>query len=117
MLKSILAMTAFAFATSAPVVVRAQSDMTTGLSHDQSVVGEGIAQEKLPAFRKYVIGERIPNHSIPERIIVGTILPDAGVTFYDIPQTYGATPYRYTVVNGRTVLVDPRTRRIVQIVE
>jgi hypothetical protein len=25
--------------------------------------------------------------------------------------------YRYTVVNGRTVLVEPRTRRIVEIVE
>ena len=28
---------------------------------------------------------------------------------------YGVTSYRYTVVNGRTVLVEPRTRRIVQI--
>jgi Protein of unknown function (DUF1236) len=28
----------------------------------------------------------------------------------------GSTPYRYTVVN-RTVLVEPRTRRIVQVIE
>jgi len=27
------------------------------------------------------------------------------------------TPYRYTVVNDRTVLVNPRTRRVMQIVE
>ena len=52
-----------------------------------------------------------------ERVIVGTVLPEDGVTFYDVPQTYGATPYRYTVVNGRTVLVEPRSRRIVQIIE
>ena len=39
------------------------------------------------------------------------------MTFYDVPQSYGVTSYRYTVVNGRTVLVEPRTRRIVQIVE
>ena len=40
-----------------------------------------------------------------------------GVTYYDVPQTYGMTPYRYTVVNGQTVLVEPRSRRIVQVVD
>jgi hypothetical protein len=40
-----------------------------------------------------------------------------GVTYYDVPHEYGAPDYRYTVVNGRTVLVDPRTHRIVEIVE
>jgi Protein of unknown function (DUF1236) len=34
-----------------------------------------------------------------------------------VPQTYAVTPYRYTVVNGQTVLVDPRSRRIVQVIE
>ena len=47
----------------------------------------------------------------------GTVLPDVGVTYYDVPQQYSATPYRYTVVNDRTVLVNPRTRRIMQVVE
>src|SRR6266851_2877368 len=50
-------------------------------------------------------------------VIVGGVLPEAGITYYDVPQTYGPTPYRYTVVNGRTVLVEPRSRRIVQVVE
>ncbi|MBA4036550.1 MAG: hypothetical protein C0480_18325, partial [Bradyrhizobium sp.] len=31
--------------------------------------------------------------------------------------TFGATPYRYTVVNGQTILVEPRSRRIVQVVD
>jgi hypothetical protein len=39
------------------------------------------------------------------------------VTYYDVPQEYGASEYRYTVVNGRTVLVEPGSRRIVEIVE
>jgi hypothetical protein len=30
---------------------------------------------------------------------------------------YGVTKYRYTVVNDRTVLVDPGTHRIVQVIE
>jgi hypothetical protein len=44
-------------------------------------------------------------------------LPEAGVTYYDVPQEYGVREYRYTVVNDRPVLVDPRTRRIVEVVE
>jgi hypothetical protein len=50
-------------------------------------------------------------------VIVGAVLPETGVTYYDVPQTFGATPYRYTVVNGQTVLVEPRSRRIVQLVD
>ena len=118
MRKSILAMTAIAFTMNAPIAAQAQSDeVTTGVARGGSVVVEGIDQEQLPAFREYVIRERIPNYSVPERVIVGTVLPEDGVIFYDVPQTYGVTSYRYTVVNGRTVLVEPRTRRIVQIVE
>ena len=30
---------------------------------------------------------------------------------------YGVTKYRYTVVNDRTVLVDPATHKVIQIVE
>jgi hypothetical protein len=30
-----------------------------------------------------------------------------------VPPEYGVRDHRYTVVNGRTVLVEPRTRRIV----
>jgi hypothetical protein len=44
-------------------------------------------------------------------------LPEAGVTYYDVPQEYGVRDYRYTIVNDRPVLVDPRTRRIVEVVE
>ena len=120
MRKSILAITAIAFAISAPIAAQAQSEqreMTTGLARGGTIVVEGIEQEQLPAFREYVIRERIPNYSVPERVIVGTVLPEDGVIFYDVPQTYGVTSYRYTVVNGRTVLVEPRTRRIVQVIE
>ena len=95
---------------------RAQSGVVGG----NTVVideNEGIVAEQRPAFREYVVRERVPNYTIPDRVVVGAVLPEAGVTYYDVPQTYGATPYRYTVVNGQTVLVEPRTRRIVQVVD
>jgi len=104
-----------------PMAAKAQSQMTTGAARgDTVIVNEGvpgIANEQLPAFREYVVRERVPNYTIQDRVIVGIVLPETGVTYYDVPQSFGATPYRYTVVNGRTVLVEPRTRRIVQVVE
>jgi uncharacterized protein DUF1236 len=102
-----------------PVAAQAQS-YTTGVVRGGVVVEDdapGIAIERRPAFREYVIRERVPNYAIPDRVVVGAVLPETGVTYYDVPESYGATPYRYTVVNGTTVLVEPRTRRIVQIVE
>ena len=83
------------------------------------VVGEhqGIAPGQRPAFREYIVRERVPDYTISERVVVGTVLPETGVTYYDVPQTFGTTPYRYTVVNGQTILVEPRSRRIVQVVD
>ena len=43
--------------------------------------------------------------------------PGRGVTYYDVPSEYGVHGYRYTVVNDRTVLVDPATGRIVEVID
>ncbi len=115
----ILAIAAIAGAISGPIAAQAQSD-TVGIVRGGSVVindDEGIAVDQRPAFREYIVRERVPNYTIPDRVIVGGVLPETGVTYYDVPQTFGVTPYRYTVVNGRTILVEPRSRRIVQVVE
>jgi hypothetical protein len=116
----LLVIAAIAGAISTPIAARAQSEITTGVVRGGAVIiddDEGIAIERRPAFREYIVRERVPNYSIPEEVIVGGVLPETGVTYYDVPQTFGVTPYRYTVVNGQTVLVEPRTRRIVQVVE
>ena len=104
--------------SAAPIAAQAQS--TVGVVGGSTVVVDrmaDIAVEQRPAFREYVVRERVPTYTIPDRVVVGTVLPEAGVTFYDVPQRFGATPYRYTVVNGETVLVEPRTRRIVQVID
>ena len=49
---------------------------------------DGIAVEQRPAFREYVVRERVPTYTIPDRVIVGGVLPEAGITYYDVPQTY-----------------------------
>jgi hypothetical protein len=117
----ILAIAAIVGAISAPIAAQAQqSEITTGVARGGSVIvndAEGIAVDQRPAFREYIVRERMPNYTVPDRVIVGGVLPEVGVTYYDVPQTYGVTPYRYTVVNGQTVLVEPRSRRIVQVIE
>ena len=107
-------------AIGAPIAAQAQSEITTGAARGNTVViteSDGIGPDQRPAFREYVIREKVPTFTMPERVIVGGVLPEAGITYYDVPQTYGQTTYRYTVVNGQTVLVEPRTRRIVQVVD
>jgi hypothetical protein len=113
----ILAIAAIATAIGAPIAAQAQG--TVGVVRGDSVVVDsgGIAVEQRPAFREYVVRERVPTYTIPDRVIVGGVLPEAGITYYDVPQTYGPTTYRYTVVNGQTVLVEPRTRRVVQVID
>jgi Protein of unknown function (DUF1236) len=117
----ILAIAVIAGALTAPIAAQAQSDtvgvvrgsgVTTGVVVDDV---DGIAVDQRPAFREYIVRERVPEYTIPDRVIVGGVLPETGVVTYDVPQTYGVTPYRYTVVNGQTILVEPRTRRIVQV--
>lgn len=73
--------------------------------------------DQRPRFRSYVVEQHRPSYRYREEVRVGAVLPEAGVTYYDVPQEYGVRDYRYTVVNDRTVLVDPRSRRIVEIVE
>jgi hypothetical protein len=113
----ILAIAAIVGAMAAPVAAQAQG--TVGVGGGAVIINddEGIAVEQRPAFREYIVRERVPTYTIPDRVVVGGVLPEAGITYYDVPQTYGATPYRYTVVNGQTVLVEPRSRRIVQVIE
>ena len=76
-----------------------------------------LGADQRPRFRTYVVGQRRPSYQYRENLAVGVVLPEDGVTYYDVPEEYGARNYRYTVVNGQTVLVEPGTRRIVEIVE
>lgn len=81
-----------------------------------AIVG-GIADQQRPEFRSYVVERRVPSYRYTEQVRVGAKLPASGVTYYEVPAQYGVKEYRYTVVNDRPVLVDPRTHTIVQVIE
>ncbi len=117
MRNSILALAALGVAIGAPVAAQAQADVTIGRAPAVVERGPTIAVEQRPAFHEYVIEQRVPAFTVPDRVVVGATLPESGVTYYDVPERFGATTYRYTVVNGETVLVEPRSRRIVEVLD
>lgn len=81
------------------------------------VVGGILGVDQRPRFREYVVKERRPSYRYQDEVRVGAVLPSSGVTYYEVPSEYGAREYRYTVVNDRPVLVDPGSRRIVEVIE
>ncbi len=80
-------------------------------------VGGILGVDTRPRFRTYVVEQRRPSYQYREEVRVGAVLPEQGVTYYDAPPEYGLREHRYTVVNGRHVIVEPRSRRIVEIVD
>lgn len=74
--------------------------------------------DERPRFREYVVREHVPSYRYAEPLRPGVILPEEGVRYYDVPAEYGrAHRYRYTVINEHPVLVEPRTRRVVEVIE
>jgi hypothetical protein len=80
-----------------------------------AIVG-GIAEQSQPQFRQYVVTQNVPSYRVSEEVRVGAVLPAQGVQYYEVPAEYGVRGYRYTVVNETPVLVEPGTRRVVQII-
>ena len=76
-----------------------------------AVVGAIVGDAAQPRFRTYVVEQQVPSYTYAEPVAVGTVLPEEGVVYHRLPAEYGpqATRYNYTVVNDRTVIVDPRT--------
>jgi hypothetical protein len=76
----------------------------------------GIADQQQPEFRQYVTTQKVPSYAYREEVRVGAVLPEAGVTYHEVPAQYKVKGYRYTIVNDTPVLVEPGTRRIVQVI-
>jgi len=60
-----------------------------------------------------VRGERVPSVTVSERVVVGEPLPDT-VVLRPVPSY---SEYDYAIVNDQRVIVEPRTRRVIRVVE
>jgi hypothetical protein len=139
MIRRFIGITALAVTMALPVMAQAQQGVPNGVERGSrdgeraagpvgAVVGGVIGGvvggvngilgvDQRPRFRSYAVEQHRPSYRYNEDVRIGAVLPEQGVTYYDVPPEYGVREYRYTVVNDRTVLVDPRTHRIVEVIE
>lgn len=99
-----------------PVAAHAQAGDAQS-SPTASTRPQRISPDQQPRFRQYVIQRQHPSYVYSSPLVIGGVLPEAGVTYYEVPREYGPTTYRYTIINEKPVLVDPSTRTIVQVIE
>ncbi|SHJ59200.1 Protein of unknown function [Bradyrhizobium lablabi] len=76
-----------------------------------AAVGAGL--EIPSAVITSIQGERAPSVTVRERVVVGEPLPPT-VELRPVPNY---TEYRYALVNDRRVIVEPRTRKIIKIID
>ena len=76
-----------------------------------------IQPEVRTKVREYVTTNKARSVAVPSGFTVstGAVLPES-VEIQSFPATVGVTQYRYAVVGDQTVLVDPGTRRIVEVI-
>jgi len=84
-----------------------------------AVVGAGVggtvgaAAEPPREVVTYVQHEQLPSVAVEERVVVGQPLP-ATVEIRPVPKYQ---QYSYAVVNDRRVIVEPRTRKVIKVIE
>jgi hypothetical protein len=82
-----------------------------------AIVGGTLSREDDARVRRYIVEQRRPSVRVQERVVVGEPLPRE-VQLYPVPPDVGVrTEYRYGVVNDRAVLVDPNSRRVIEVLE
>jgi hypothetical protein len=88
---------------------------TVGVAPAETIV---IAPEQRMVIRQYVVQERVNPVILQERVAVGAVLP-ADVELRTVPTAWGpaVSPYRYVYTNDNVLLVEPGSRRIVQIID
>jgi len=73
----------------------------------------GLGLEIPNAVITSIQSERAPSVTVQERVVVGEPLPPT-VQLRPVPRY---SEYRYAVVNDRRVIVEPRTRKIIKIID
>ncbi len=99
----------------------------TGMAAAAVVLGGGLAMaqavleiepEQRTRIKEYVVQEHIRPAPLHERVTVGATLP-ADVELATVPETWGPSlrRYRYIYWDNHVVLVEPSSRKVVEIIE
>src|SRR5438270_7942980 len=77
-----------------------------------------IAPEQRTKIKEYVVKEKVKPVTVKERVSVGATLP-ADVELAAVPSDWGpsVSKYRYVYHDNHVVLVEPSSRKVVQIID
>ena len=82
-----------------------------------AIAGGTLSAPQTARVQQYVVMQGTPSAYVQEPVVVGAPLPRTA-SVYAVPAEVGVnTQYQYSVLNERTVVVDPRTRRIIQVID
>jgi hypothetical protein len=96
--------------------VSAQSRMSRETTTTTTTGPVTLAPDVRTRVRQYVVQHRQPSVVVQDRVVIGTMLPP-DARFYSFEGVAGVDPYRYAYVNDAPVLVDPGSRRIIEVFE
>ena len=110
----ILSTAIFATALLTGVAFAQTSTTTTTTTGSTTTV---IDQTTLPKVKQYITSHKM-SASAPSGVSlsVGAELPQS-VTLNDFGSDVGVSKYKYVVINDRAAIVDPQSRKVVQIIE
>jgi len=96
----------------------AQTSTTTTTTTGSTSATVSIKPEVRTKVKQYVTTSKPKAVTVPSSVTIsrGTVLPET-VEVQSFPSDVGVTEYRYAVVGNQTVLVEPSSRRIVEIIE
>jgi len=80
-------------------------------------VGATLTGEELVRTRQVVVAERRPVARVRGDLVIGSTVPPS-VAVYPVPRQAGLRQaYDYANINGQFYLVEPRTRRVVSVLQ
>src|SRR5215210_2685567 len=77
-----------------------------------------VAPEQRQIIKEYVVKEKVRPYKVQSRVTVGATLP-ADVELAPVPETWGPSfgAYRYVYTGDDVVLVEPSSRRVIQVID
>ena len=98
------------------LMIIAAAMMLSGAAMAQAVIE--IAPEQRSVIRQYVTTHKVAPARVKERVTVGATIPQ-DVELAPVPSDWGPsfTRYRYIYTGDDVVLVDPGTRKVIQVID
>ena len=77
-----------------------------------------VAPEQRTKIKQYVTTQKVEPVTVKEKVTVGATLP-ADVELHSVPADWGPdlVRYRYVYSGNDVVLVDPGTRKVIQVID